>query len=64
MLKSACEKGASCLGRWTGSAHLKVLALALVDRGWVACGTGTEVILGGCEPVDDCRAPGDCYFLD
>ena len=64
MLRSACKKGANCLGRRAGSAHLKVLALALVDGGWVACGTGAEVILGGCEPVDDCRAPCDCDFLD
>ena len=47
----------------SGSAHLVVLALALVDGGGVACGTGAEVVLGGCEPVDDCRAPCDCDFL-
>ena len=47
-----------------GSAHLEVLAFALVDGCGVAGGTGAEVILGGCEPVDDCRAPGDCDFFD
>ena len=47
----------------TGSAHLKVLALGLVEGGGVACGTGAEVVLGGCEPVDDCRAPCDCKLF-